>query len=119
MKKLIYYLCLFLSWFAMLHVFAFFLVIIGVNRFTISWGYTMGGSIMTPCLLMLCAGLAMLTRGFWHKEIFKDKKVFDNSLAYVLIIGGTIWTLGYVGVKLLNNYAHDKSTEMLEEYIYH
>lgn len=115
MKKLIYYLCLFITWFLILLIFSAIFALLGFTNLNFGWAAALGSGCGKPFLMLISAGITMLLRRVWYKIIFKEQKKFDKSLAITFIVIGTFWMIFNVGASMLEKHAEQKLIETYEQ----
>ena len=113
MKKLIYYPCLFITWFFILLLFSAIFALVGINDLRFGWAPALGSGCGMPFLWLISAGITMLLRRTWYKIIFKEKKSFKKEIAVLLIILGTVWMVFTVVPKML---ARSIEKDLIETY---
>ena len=101
MKKLIYYPCLFITWFIILLLFSAIFALVGITDLRFGWGYALSSGFGMPFLWIISAGITMLLRRFWYKIFFKEEKLFKKDTAVMLIIFGTSWMVFTVVPRML------------------
>ena len=116
MKKVIYYISLFIAWLAIVIALAFILVICGVIIPTSSGlGYALGSACAHPQLWIISAGITMLIRPILHKAIFQTNKNFKKTVSLTLIAIGFIWLTMNLGAKIYHQAVEKAVLERLQE----
>lgn len=90
MKKLLFYLSIFVS-FVIIDVIVACIIALIFNPTVANFSYDLGFSMGQIFVLLFAAGAALLCRGKIHKMIFHQEKNFSNWVGGILVAIAVIW----------------------------